>query len=297
MSERLANLVVIGVSRAGTTSLFDYLGRHPEIGQSDLKELRYFTPIRYGQSLEPVESYAQHFRDCTGLYAMEATPGYFYGGRDLARMMLATCGSVRAIVSLREPGDRCWSWFQFVKSRLRIPKDLGFEDYLDICESLRGGGLDGTQENQAYWGLGGGCYSEWLDDWVEELGDDLRVVLFQDLADEPACVVSDLYAWLGLDPSPAEADMEAANKSQQYRNGAAQKVAVTVNRHGERFFRRHPLLKRGLRAGYYAVNKAPKDPTMTPAARERLDEFFGPYNKRLRDQLAPLGLSLPGSWS
>ena len=49
---RLPNLVVIGVSKAGTTSLFEYLGRHRDVGLSDLKELRYFTPLRYGEPLE-----------------------------------------------------------------------------------------------------------------------------------------------------------------------------------------------------------------------------------------------------
>src|SRR3954466_15902853 len=104
---RLANLVVIGVNKAGTTSLFDYLGRHPDIGLSDLKELRYFTPLRYGEPLGPLDSYAQHFDHCVEeRYAVEATPGYFYGGRPLARAMHETCGSVRTVLSLREPADR-----------------------------------------------------------------------------------------------------------------------------------------------------------------------------------------------
>src|SRR4051794_6897093 len=78
---RLANLVVIGVNKAGTTSLFDYLGRHPDIGLSDVKELRYFSPLRYGESLEPLASYAEHFDHCLQeRYAVEATPSYFYGG-------------------------------------------------------------------------------------------------------------------------------------------------------------------------------------------------------------------------
>src|SRR5205809_803028 len=90
---RLANLVVIGVSKAGTTSLFESLGTHPDIGLSDHKELRYFTPLRYGQPLAPLASYSEHFRDCVEeRYAVEATPGYFYGGRPLARTLRETCG-------------------------------------------------------------------------------------------------------------------------------------------------------------------------------------------------------------
>ena len=36
---RLPNLLIIGVGRAGTTSLFNYLGKHPEIGISVRSEI------------------------------------------------------------------------------------------------------------------------------------------------------------------------------------------------------------------------------------------------------------------
>jgi len=297
--ERLPNLVVIGVSKAGTTSLFGYLGRHPDVGLSDVKELRYFTPLRYGEPLAPVATYAQHFRHCRDRrYAVEATPGYFYGGRPLARALRETCGSVRVVLSLREPGDRCWSWFRFVKSRMRIPRDLGFDDYLDRCERLHGDGVDGTVENQPYWGLGGGCYAQWLGDWADELGGDLRVVFFDDLVGRPQVVMDGLFEWLGLDGrQAATSDLGAANRTEQFRNRTAQQIAVSVNRRGERFFRRHPELKRRLRSGYYALNRAGQEESMTPAARRRLDEFYRPHNVRLADQLSGLGLDLPTGWA
>lgn len=296
---RLANLVVIGVSKAGTTSLFEYLGRHPDVGLSDHKELRYFTPLRYGEPLEPLASYTEHFRNCvTERYAVEATPGYFYGGRPLARALRETCGPVRVVLSLREPGDRCWSWFRFVKSRMRIPKELSFDDYLDRCEQLRRAGVDARIENQAYWGLGGGCYSEWLDDWIDELGEDLRLVFFDDLVSDPTEVVNGLFDWLELDPEQgATTGLETANKTEQYRNRTVQRTAVAVNRRGERFFRRYPRLKRGMRSLYYGLNRPASGQAMSPASRQRLDRFFQPYNSRLATQLARLGLDLPEGWA
>jgi uncharacterized short protein YbdD (DUF466 family) len=297
--DRLPNLVVVGVSKAGTTSLFEYLGMHPDVGLSDVKELRYFTPLRYDEPLQPVASYAEHFRGCVAeRYAAEATPGYFYGGRPLARAMRETCGPVRVVLSLREPADRCWSWFRFVKSRLRIPRDLGFDDYLDRCQELHDAGVDGRVENQPFWGLGGGCYDEWLDDWAEEFGSDLHVVFFDDLVHHPRVVMDGLFDWLGLDARQAStADLEATNKTEQYRNRTVQHLAVSVNRRGERFFRRHPRLKHGLRSGYYALNRARPRETMSNVARDRLERFYRPHNVRLADQLGRLGLDLPASWS
>lgn len=297
--QRLPNLVVIGVGKAGTTSLFEYMGAHPDICLSENKELRYFTPLRYGEPLAPLATYAQHFAHCVDArYAAEATPGYFYGGRAIARAMRESCGSMRVLLSLREPGDRCWSWFQFVKSRMRIPRELTFEDYLDRCEQLHEEGVDGLVENQPYHGIGGGCYADWLDEWVDEFGSDLHVVFFDDLVSNPRVVVEKVFGWLGLDRGPAEtADLEARNRTAQYRNRTAQRIAVSVNERGERFFRRHPDLKRRLRSGYYTLNRAEPWDAMSTAARHRLDEFYRPYNVRLSEQLTRLGLEVPAGWS
>lgn len=295
----LPNLVIVGVSKAGTTSLFNYLGQHPEVCSSDLKELRYFSPLRYGEVPAPIDTYAAHFRHCRQqAYAMEATPGYFYGGRPLAQGLRETCTSVRALVSLREPEDRCWSWFQFVKSRTRIPKDMSFGAYLDRCEELRRTGIDGALEYQPFWGMGGGCYSLWLDGWIAEFGDRFRIVFFDDVVDDPRSSVRSICEWLAID-SGAFDDFQFSvdNKTEQYRNRILQQTAVTLNRRGERFFHRHQSLKRLLRRGYYSVNKAAAEPTMSVTERARLSDFYRPYNATLADQLATVGLSLPASWS
>lgn len=293
---RLPNLLVIGVSKAGTTSLFDYLGRHPDISQADHKELRYFTPLTYGDDLAPAASYAAHFTGSEP-YAMEATPGYFNGGGRIARAIHNICpADVVAILSLREPGARCWSWYRFQKSRTRIPKDLTFTEYLDRCERQYREVVN-TPENQAYRGLSGGCYDEHLDEWIDEFGDALKVVFFDDLVNDPWWLMEGLFDWLGLDSSQSlMAELEAENKTTAYRNRVLQQAALAVNRRGEGFFRRYPRLKRRLRAGYYALNKAEMTEEMTPAERERLTEFFRPHNQRLAQQLARIDLKIPAEW-
>ena len=294
---RLPNLVIAGVSKAGTTSLFHYLGQHPDIGTSDVKELRYFTPLRYGERPEPIESYAAHFAACgENRYALEATPGYFYGGERLARGMKDALPEVRVLVSLRAPVDRCWSWFGFVKSRMRIPKEMTFEAYLDRCEELHRAGVDGDIENQPFWGMGGGCYAQWLDAWTETFGDRFRIVFFDELVRDPASVTTSTCEWLGLDSGPVGTfEFAVDNKTEAYRNKQLQNVAVRVNRRAESFFHKHQDVKRWLRRGYYSVNRAHTE-TMPPAARERLTEFYRPHNARLAEQLASLGLTMPSSW-
>jgi hypothetical protein len=295
---RLPNLVIIGVSKAGTTSLFNYLGQHPEVCASTIKELRYFSPLRYGETPGPIENYLANFRHCgKQTYVMEATPGYFYGGGALARGLRATCPSVRAVVSLRKPEDRCWSWFQFVKSRTRIPKEMTFSAYLDRCEELRAQGLDGDLEYQPFWGLGGGCYAQWLDDWVVDFGDRLRILFFDDVVNNPRACISGLCEWLEIDVAGVDHfQFSVDNKTVQYHNRILQKGAVALNRRGERFFHKHQTTKRLLRRAYYGVNKASSEQRMSDQERKRLTDFYRPYNIRLSEQLSAVGLSLPVSW-
>ncbi len=64
-AERLPNLIIAGVGKAGTTSLFWYLSQHPGICASDVKEIQYFTPLSEGDGvLPPLSEYARHFAAC-----------------------------------------------------------------------------------------------------------------------------------------------------------------------------------------------------------------------------------------
>jgi hypothetical protein len=296
---RLPNLLIIGVSKAGTTSLFDYLQQHPEICASDVKELYYFAPLRHGGALEPPETYAAHFRHCRGQrYALEGTPGYFYGGAALARGIDEICEDAQVLLSLRAPSERCWSWFRFQKARTRLPRDLSFEEYLDRCERLHEAGLDGEVEHRPFWGLGGGCYDDYLPPWLDRFGPRLRIVFFDDLVAAPRPLMRSLFTWLDIDAAPADdLDVAVENRTVQPQVRVLQAGAMVVNRRAEALFRRHPSAKRRLRTAYYAVNRSRSaQEAMSGTARSRLADFYRPHNQRLAAQLTPQGLQLPPGW-
>jgi hypothetical protein len=297
--ELLPNLIIAGVSKGGTTSLFRYLAQHPDICPSTIKELRYFEPVRYGEPLGPIESYARHFGHCTGQrYRMEATPSYFGGGRPVATAMHDSLDDdARVLVCLREPVQRCWSWYQFVRGRGRIPKAMGFETYLDACEELHSAGLDGRRENQPYSGLLGGCYDEWLQAWQELFGERLHVLFFDDLVADPRSAVVATLRWLAVDERPA-ADFKytVENRSVQYRSRPVLEAALFLNRRAEQFFARHGGLKRVLRSAYHVVNRDPATEVLPPAARDRLAAFYAPHNAGLAAALRSAGIGDVPDW-
>jgi hypothetical protein len=104
----LPNLVIVGVGKARTTSLFEYLGQHPDICPSAVKETDHFSPLRFaGGVLPPIESYLRHFRHCAGSrWVLEATPAYCYGGQPVIDAMREVLGRPRVVIILREPAER-----------------------------------------------------------------------------------------------------------------------------------------------------------------------------------------------
>ena len=122
MTNGLPDLVIAGVNKAGTTSLYSYLTGHPAVCGSSIKETCYFLPIRYGREPEPLGTYREYFAACrAGQIAIEATPGYFYGGGALARALDAAVPGVRVVIVLREPVSRLVSFFRFQQSMLHLP--------------------------------------------------------------------------------------------------------------------------------------------------------------------------------
>jgi hypothetical protein len=292
---RLPNLVIAGVEKAGTTSLFNYLAQHPDICPSDVKETRYFDALRFGGALAPVDTYAAHFRHWVDeRYAVEATPAYVYGGRPIASAIRSTLPEARVLVILREPADRCWSHFRFEKSRARIPEDMDLESYLDRCVELRAQGVDRLWENRAYLGLTGGCYADWMGEWSAEFGDRLKVLYFDDLSRDARGTVKDICSWLGIGDGVVDRfDMAVDNRTVQVRSVLAQRLALAVNRRAEGVFRRHPTTKRRLRSLYYAVNREPAELTLSEAAARRMADFYEPYDLTLAAQLAAMGAPRP----
>jgi hypothetical protein len=295
---RLPNLVITGVGKGGTTSLFWYLSQHPDVCASDEKEIRYFAALTEGGSeLPPIEEYTKHFRHCRGeRYALEASPQYFHGGRRVVDAMHEVLGHPRVVVSLRDPVDRLWSQFRFVKTRFGpVPESLTFDDYVRRSEQVWRERRPLTPETVPYWHLAGGHYADHVDPWFEGFGEDFRVVFFEHIASDPRKVVADLADWLGIDRGPvASFAYSVENRTVPIRSQLLQRAALFLNR--EDILGQRRRLKAPLRAIYYAVNRRSGGETMSPETREHLRALFAPANARLAAALRERGYADLPAW-
>jgi hypothetical protein len=297
---RLANLLLAGVGRAGTTSLFWYLSQHPDICASERKEPRYFLPLSEADegvsgSLPPLEEYERCFEQCsTERYRMEATPGYFHGGPRLIQGIRTRLEKPRIVIMLRDPIARIWSIYRYAKSHLLLPGNVTFGTYIQECLEVERQRRLRPLEGQAYWSIRASQYADFIEPWFDAFGDDLRVLFFEDLIDSPREIVEQLCDWLGIDRTPvASFDLSVENKSIRYRSRLLQRVALAANSEG--FFRRHRRLKSRLREIYFRLNDRGGQETMPKPVRQQLELLFAAPNQRLADELTARGYTdLPG---
>jgi hypothetical protein len=288
---RLPNLVIVGMGKGGTTSLFWYLSQHPDICASHEKEIKYFAALLDGgDATPPLEDYAVHFEHCDDeRYAMEASPQYFHGGRRVAEAMTSVLDRPRVLVSLRDPVDRLWSQFRFVKTRFGpVPEDMTFEEYAERSERVWREGLPRSPETLPYWHLAGGIYADHIEPWFEEFGDAFRVVFFEDLVADPARTVTDLARWLAIEVTPISTfTFSVENRTVPIRSAGLQRMALLANR--EELLGRHRRLKAPLRRVYYAINRRRKSDTMPPEVEGHLRDIVAPANERLAAILTARG--------
>ena len=294
MATARTDAVIAGVNKAGTTSLFVSLSTHPAVAPSSIKETRYFLPARYGNPLPPIAEWESYFRDQGSRpVRLESTPSYFYGA-PVAPAIAATLTNPHVIVAFREPVSRAISFFAYQKARLRLPVDLPIADYFAAADRLTPDDfLDPA--NERYMAFRGGCYADYLPAWLDTFGPDrLRVVAFEALLADPAPEIVAIATWLGLDSAAfPEHALSSENRTTGYKSKTMQRVALLGNDRLERVLRRHPEMKRRLRALYYRVNGKVMQDEVPETLRAELAERYQEPNARLARQLTAAGITRP----
>ncbi|MEZ6036991.1 MAG: sulfotransferase domain-containing protein [Planctomycetota bacterium] len=194
------DFVIIGATKCGTTSLYEYLLRHPRVLPAAWKEIEYFRFPERG-----LDWYLAHFpRIPPGerFLSGEASTCYI-GMPEVKHRLRAAFPSARLIALLRDPVDKAISHFHHdrklgVESR-SLEQAIGEE--LDMLEQLRSPWADAgdywrTQRGYVWLGL----YAAFVDDWLTVYRpDDLLLIPSEDLYAKPAETVAAVHRHLGLE--------------------------------------------------------------------------------------------------
>jgi hypothetical protein len=286
----LPGVVIAGVTKAATTSLFTYLSSHPQIAPSRVKETYHFLPIRYGNAPEPLSAYRQYFRGTEdGQVCMEATPGYFYGGSSVARAIREACPDVHVILCFRDPYERLVSFFRFYKEKGHLPQDMPLSAYVHAAAEFEMDELDRVQALEKWTGVAGGLYDRHFDDWYSAFGSRLIVTWFDAVSSDPQSVVDHITRAIHLKPVDFKGHFSQENATVKPRMRALHTVALRANAALEVQLRARPELKRRLRSIYQTINAGKPEGLDLDLTAADTDALFGESLGRFREQLIRAG--------
>ena len=209
--------VIIGAKRCGTTSLYRYLGEHPQVAplfpsarrlplmRSDQKGAHYFD----SNHARGPRWYRSHFRTAwarrrAGQITGEASPYYLFHPR-VPQLAAAEIPDVRLIALLRDPVERSYSHWS--EQRRNGVETLSFEDALAAePERIAGerdrllgepGAVSFPYEQQSY--ALQSEYAESFERWLEHFPSQQMLVLrSEDLYADPQGTYDRVTTYLGL---------------------------------------------------------------------------------------------------
>ncbi len=201
----LPNVLVIGAQRAGTSSIYRYLGSHPDVAPSLRKEIEFFST----RSSMGERWYRAHFplikRPLKRPHvAFEATPDYLLHPLAAARAA-ELIPDLKAVALLRSPITRAFS--QYGHQRRLDREELSFTAALEREPERIVGELDKLVSDPDYPAvelrthgyMERGRYAPQLTRWFEALGRDrVHVIRTEDLWAKPEATYAELLDFLDL---------------------------------------------------------------------------------------------------
>ncbi|WP_167305783.1 sulfotransferase domain-containing protein [Nocardioides euryhalodurans] len=186
-SMRLPDFVVIGAMKAGTTSLFRWLGTHPGCDLPEVKEPHFFS--RDDEYARGIAAYRDYFAATDpALLTGEASASYADPriAGVVAERLHAAVPSARLVYLVRHPGERLKSHFLHERQRSRERRSLP--------EAL-------ADPANPYVALS--CYADAVTPFLRRFGSDAVLLLhLADLAGADAPGWDRLTDFLGLDHAP-----------------------------------------------------------------------------------------------
>jgi len=278
----LPNFVIIGAIKGGTTSLYRYLGEHPDVYMCPRKEPLYFAwdperprPAGQQEMCTDLGTYESLFEGAAGAPAVgEASPQYLYSVVAAGRIR-ETIPDARLIAILRHPVERALSAY------LHLVRDgaetLTFEGALAAEDERRREGWDPIWHYRAV-----GLYADQVERYCETFDrDQVRFYLHDDFERDPRALVQDVFGFLDVDPSFEPATSVRFNASGVPRRRLLFRLATTENPM-RRAARAAVPQRHRERLRVLAINRSLERPQLAPETRRRLAQSFTDDVRRLQ---------------
>ncbi|MDQ5821156.1 MAG: sulfotransferase [Actinomycetota bacterium] len=267
---RWPNFFIVGAPRAGTTSMWEYLRRHPDIYMATRKEPHFFSASKLRYMLEAYVSdereYLQLFEGATGQEVVGEASTSYLSSYDAPQRIKTVSPGARILIILREPVSRAYShhWHNVRYGR----ED---RDFLTVVQE----GLSGRRSHIVWFGH----YPNFVRRYLDLLSPNVLPLVFEEFAQDARGHVRRVLEFLGVDPGYADSfDPTPRNMTALPRNALSRGV------YGSRRLR---SLGRSIVPGALhgrverVLLRRVHLPRMEPEARRLLEDLYRPEVEEL----------------
>lgn len=195
------NFFIVGACRSGTTSLANYLGQHPGVYISPVKEPGYFLA---NYALDDYDEYISLFKKAGSAQAIgEASTGYLFE-QGAARAIHERFPDAKIIMMLRNPVDMAFSlWVYMV---VNGSESKSFEDSITPEEREYRSG-EQFKKTCASWSwyasylyIERALYFNQVKRYIDTFGQDqVRIYIFENFIRAPIKICQDIFGFLEVD--------------------------------------------------------------------------------------------------
>lgn len=289
------DLSIVGVPKAGTTSVHQWLEHRDIVNAAQPKETFFFMDadnpmINDGCNFHHAQSggYASFFKSNPALHqggkTLDSTTHHFY--QETAVKQLAAHGT-KVCVILREPVSRLISYFHYVGyTRSAFKKPLDFSHYVDTLfshttDTIRDRFTDEKEFFSLATSLDQGNYQKYLRRWHQHLKpENMKVMLFENLVSQRETFLAELASFFEIPVTETDLQtFDVANEGRAVKFQALNRWVRSISR----FATGLPFYEQ-IKKQYLAVQASEKiefDQSKHQHAVQRLNEFYRPLNEEL----------------
>lgn len=232
----LPDFIIIGAQRCGTTSLYNYLIKHPGILPAFRKEIHFFD-VNFGKGIGWYRAHfpTQALLETKNAQVGEATPYYLFHPA-VPERMFKLIHQAKLIILLRNPIDRAYSQYVFEVRGKR--EHLSFEEAIRKEQERLTGEEDKLLQNDEYCSfehryhsyLARGIYVNQLKRWMEMFPKEQFLILkSEDLYTNPKVTMERVFEFLKL-------PVLELQKYKQYNQVRHAEIALVTRKQLETYF-------------------------------------------------------------
>ncbi len=290
----LPKFLIVGTAKAGTTSIYHYLKRHPQLFLP-VKETFFFNHSTFGNKQLPYpqqrnnndvvkneNTYKKCFEGGEGKIAGEIGTGYLYNHKEAIPLIKKVLGSeVKIAIVLRDPVERAYSsYLHFVKD---MHEKASFAEAMKLEAARKEEGWDFMWQHREL-----GAYARQVSAYIQAFPN-VRVFYFEDLKKDESAFMKSFCDFIGVESLEEDQTKKKYNTSGTARIKWLQQF-ITGEGPVKKFFR--PLFRLLFNAKLrekirkYVKNKNMKGrDQMSKEDREHLLEYYSEDLKELKQIL------------